>query len=220
MHDQELIDRCLAGRSEAFGSLVERYQQRLFQSLVHVLGSRDDAEDVAQEAFIHAFQKLTSFRGESAFYSWLFRIALNAAATARRKTRRVAASLDQQAELGWEPLDHGAAPERGVDLAEEQVMVQQALADLPEEFRMVIVLKEMEGLRYEEIAQIIEIPVGTVRSRLHRGRQELRQRLRMLLKGHELVDEQERSPSGTGESISHKVGVAVAVNPVGANAVG
>jgi RNA polymerase sigma-70 factor, ECF subfamily len=92
--DQSLIARCLGGQTEAFGLLVERYQHRLYGALVAVSGSPEQARDIAQDAFVHAFEKLRTFRGESAFYSWLFRIALNVAISARRKNHRVTASID------------------------------------------------------------------------------------------------------------------------------
>ena len=102
--DKELIAECLGGQTCAFGTLVSRYQDRLYNSLVNVLGSTEDARDVAQDAFVHAFEKLGSFRGDSAFYSWLFRIALNAAVTRHRKQRRVAVSLEvARSQNGHEP---------------------------------------------------------------------------------------------------------------------
>jgi RNA polymerase sigma-70 factor (ECF subfamily) len=186
--DQELIERCLAGRTEAFGLLVERYQHRLYGTLVHVVGSTDQARDVAQDAFLHAFEKLATFRGQSAFYSWLFRIALNAAVSARRKTSRIQGSIEAAREAtGDEPVDgrDGAVPWHRLHVTDRQRMVQRALAELPEEYRTALVLKEMDELKYEEIAEILEIPIGTVRSRIHRARQELRGRLQTVLQAEE-----------------------------------
>lgn len=186
--DQELIDRCLAGRSEAFGLLVERYQHRLYGTLVHVVGSAEQARDVAQDAFLHAFEKLATFRGQSAFYSWLFRIALNAAVSARRKTSRVHKSIDATREAtGDEPIDGhaGAAPWHALHVADRQQMVRKALAELPEEYRTALILKEMDELKYGEIAEILDVPIGTVRSRIHRARQELRNRLQVALQAEE-----------------------------------
>ena len=183
--DQTLIDQCLAGRREAFGQLVERYQHRLFHGLLHALGSREDAQDTAQEAFVNAFEKLASFRGQSAFYSWLFRIALNAAVSAKRKTRRMTASVESRREAnGLEPTDENPAtePSHAMDVSDRQRMVRKALSELSEEFRTALVLKEMDGMSYEEIAEIVEVPLGTVRSRIHRARLELRAKLAMLLK--------------------------------------
>lgn len=183
--DQELIDDCLAGRTEAFGRLVVRYQDRLYNTLVKILGSADDARDVVQDAFVHAFQKLSSFRGQSAFYSWLFRIAMNAAISEKRKTRRINASLDSAREqAGIEPSDEHpeTQPSHSLELSERQALVHTALSQLSEEFRTVIVLKEMEGMKYEEIADVVGCPIGTVRSRIHRARSEMRDKLRILFK--------------------------------------
>lgn len=186
--DQDLIDSCLAGRREAFGLLVERYQHRLYGSLVHVTGSTEQARDIAQDAFVHAFEKLSTFRGQSQFYSWLFRIALNAAISAQRKTQRVTGSVDAVKEAtGQEPVDGraGAVPWDRLETQERQMLVQRALAELPEDYRAALVLKEMDDLKYEEIAAVLQVPLGTVRSRIHRARQELRARLQIALRAEE-----------------------------------
>jgi len=182
--DRDLIQASLGGCGESFGRLVVRHQDRLFNVLVRFLGSAEDARDVAQEAFIHAYQKLDTFRGNSAFSTWLYRIAMNAAISRKRKRRLERGSLDAAREqAGLEPTDHhsDSNPSQPLETAERQHMVQTALDELPEEFRAVLVLKEIEGLKYEEIAEVVGIPIGTVRSRIHRGRAELRERLRAAL---------------------------------------
>ncbi len=187
--DRELIADCLAGQTQAFGALVERYQDRLYNTLVTVVGSTDDALDVAQDAFVQAFEKLSSFRGDSAFYSWLFRIALNAAVSRHRKKKRVPVSIDAARQhTGHEPADaHPQAyPGFELELSERQQAVRNALAELPEDFRTVLVLKEIEGMKYEEIAATLDCPVGTVRSRIHRGRIEMRAKLKRMLKDDEI----------------------------------
>jgi RNA polymerase sigma-70 factor (ECF subfamily) len=186
-NDLAIIRRCRSGDGEAFGELVLRYQDRLFGTLVHLLGSLEDARDAAQDAFVLAFQKLDSFRGESAFYSWLFRIAYNAAMTRRRKDRHNQhASVETARERhGSEPVDERASSDPGDALhrEERQQLVRRALGELAEEYRTALVLKEMDGLQYDEIARIVNCPIGTVRSRIHRARQELREKLsRALLK--------------------------------------
>lgn len=183
--EKQLIRECLAGRTEAFGELVIRYQDRLLNALAGILGSPEDARDVAQDAFVHAFQRLKTFRGQSAFYSWLFRIALNAAASQRRRTRRKTASIDAaRDQAGGDPPDRhpASAPSHALEASERRAAVQNALARLPAEFRIPLVLKEIDGLKYHEIAAIIGCPVGTVRSRIHRARSELRERLQLVLR--------------------------------------
>ena len=182
--DLSLIRECLDGQTEAFNTLVLRHQNRLYNTLVNVLNSSEDARDVAQDAFVQAFQKLASFRGDSAFYSWLFRIAMNAAISLERK-RKPVSSIDAARDAsGQEPTDQHAqsAPSSSMETAETQEMVRKALAQLSEEYRTALVLKEMEGLRYEEIADILKCPIGTVRSRIHRARSELRDTLSILLR--------------------------------------
>lgn len=178
--DQELIDESLRGHTTAFGDLVARYQNRLFQTLRGLLGSVEEAQDACQDTFLTAYQKLHTFGGRSAFYSWLFRIAFNMAMTRKRKRTRHTSSLDaQREETGDEPMDmRGDSPPEGpVLVAERQAVVRAALDGLSDEYRTVLVLKEMEGLKYEEIAEIVDCPIGTVRSRIHRAREELRHRL-------------------------------------------
>jgi len=183
--EKQLIQECLAGRTEAFGELVLRYQDRLYNALYRILSSADDARDVTQESFVQALQKLKTFRGQSAFYSWLFRIALNAAASHQRRTRRKASSIDAGRErAGSDPVDPrpDTAPSHALEAQERHESVQLALSQIPAEFRVPLVLKEIEGLKYQEIAAILGCPIGTVRSRIHRARVELRQRLEALLR--------------------------------------
>ncbi len=187
--DQLLIERCRSGHPEAFGDLVLKYQRRLVRTLNSLLGNGHDALDVAQDAFLKAYLNLDSFRGDSAFYSWLFRIAWNGAATLRRKQRvRAGASLDAiREQSGLEPNDINPTsdPTQALQTAEDQQLLRQALNELGEDYRIALVLKEIEGLAYEEIASLTDCPIGTVRSRIHRARQELRAKLDRTLKAVE-----------------------------------
>ena len=176
--DAQLIDEALAGNSAAFGRLVTRYQDRLYNTLVHVVGSAEDAYDVAQDAFVQAFLKLNTFHRDSAFYTWLYRIAFNLAVS-RRRRHKPTSSIEQARELcGSEPVSHDDQPGERLDREERVAQVQAALGALSDEFRSVLVLREMDGCCYETIAEILDLPVGTVRSRLHRARLELRGQLR------------------------------------------
>lgn len=172
--DATLIDLALGGDAAAFGWLVRRYQDRLYTSLVHVSGSRDEAEDVVQDAFVQAFLKLRSFERQSTFYTWLYRIAFNTAVSRRRK-RRVEGSVEQvRAAVGDEPADRRERPEEQVLRQERAELLAKALGGLSAEHRSILILREMEGCDYEQIAEILDLPVGTVRSRLHRARAHLR----------------------------------------------
>jgi RNA polymerase sigma-70 factor (ECF subfamily) len=176
--DAQLIDDALAGNSSAFGRLVTRYQDRLYNTLVHVVGSADEAYDVVQDAFVQAYLKLRSFQRNSAFYTWLYRIAFNLAIS-RRRRHKPTASIEQSRELtGSEPVSRDDAPGDPLDRDERVHQVRAALANMSEEFRTVLVLREIDGCCYETIAEVLDLPVGTVRSRLHRARLELREQLK------------------------------------------
>lgn len=188
-NDEKLIESCLNGEIEAFSQLVEKYQDRLCRSLYRMTGSTHDSSEIAQEAFVMAYQKLDTFKGNSKFYSWLYRIAFNTFVSQKRKKTRIKGSLDSIREAsGEEPVDEhpDASPEHRMHQTENQKLVQEALNSLPEEFREVLVMKEMDGLKYDEIAEIVGCPVGTVRSRIHRARTELRSRLESLLDPEDL----------------------------------
>ncbi|MBV9123103.1 MAG: sigma-70 family RNA polymerase sigma factor [Planctomycetes bacterium] len=174
--DRRLIAECLQGRTAAFGELVRRYQDRLYNTVYRLVGNAEDAQDVLQDAFFHAYQSLDRFRGNSLFFTWLYRIAFNTAMSLKRK-QRVALRLNTGGEEGGlEPLDESeeSRPGHALEKAEQERHIQQALQRLSAEHRAVLILKDMEGQKYEAIAAILQVPVGTVRSRLHRARLELR----------------------------------------------
>jgi RNA polymerase sigma-70 factor (ECF subfamily) len=176
--DQKLVRESLAGDREAYGHLVRLYENRLYPTLLRLLGSPDDARDLLQDAFIRAFEKLDQFQGDSSFFTWLYRIAINLALSKRRRHGPSCVpfpSAKYQEFAGDATRDDPTLP---LQRAELECLVQQALNELHEDQRAVVVLKDLEGMRYEEISDLLEIPIGTVRSRLHRARSELRERLR------------------------------------------
>lgn len=179
--DAQLIDEALAGASAAFGQLVVKYQDRLYNTVAHVLGSIDEAQDVVQDAFVQAFLKLESFERESAFYTWLYRIAFNLAVTRRRREKPTLSVEQAREQTGEEPQSRCSSPAARLEQQERARQVQAALAQLTEEHRTILVLREIDGCCYETIAEILDLPVGTVRSRLHRARMQLRDQLKALL---------------------------------------
>ncbi len=181
--DLDLINRTLAGENSAFGELVVRYQDRLFNALAHSLGCPTEAEDVVQEAFVLAFTKLASFQRKSAFYTWLYRIAFNTAISRRRKKKPIVSVDQTKEEVGQEPLSSGDEPTGQMQQQERAVQVQQALSQLSEQHRSILVLREIEGLGYDSISEILDLPVGTVRSRLHRARAQMRDELVVVFQG-------------------------------------
>lgn len=166
--DEELIRRFRAGDASAFTALVERHQRRVYALCLRVLGDPDSASDVAQDTFLTVLRKLDGFRGEAAFTTWLHRVTMNACYDELRRARR-------RPMLHVAP-DEGAEPEPGQpieDHADEvgsTIDAAAALASIAEEFRIAVVLADVQDLPYERIAAILDVPVGTVKSRVHRGR--------------------------------------------------
>jgi RNA polymerase sigma-70 factor (ECF subfamily) len=184
--DQELVRRVQAGDQSAFNLLVLKYQHRVLKLVGRFVNDPTEAEDVAQEAFLKAYRALASFRGDSAFYTWLYRIAINTAKNALVSQRRrpVDFDLDLQDPDQYErqaKLKEADTPE-GVLLTDEiRAVVEEAMEQLPEDLRTAIVLRELEGLSYEEIAEAMDCPVGTVRSRIFRAREAIDKKLKPLL---------------------------------------
>ncbi|MCC7278826.1 MAG: RNA polymerase sigma factor RpoE [Chromatiaceae bacterium] len=184
--DQELVARAQAGDRRAFDLLVLKYQQKVAGLIGRYLRDPNEVQDVAQEAFIKAYRALAGFRGESAFYTWLYRIAINAAknhlASRGRRPPRDDLEMEvaEQLESGGRLREMGT-PENHLLSEEIAQTVQKALDELPEDLRTAIVLRELEGLSYEEIAEAMDCPIGTVRSRIFRGRDAIDKRLSPLL---------------------------------------
>lgn len=177
--DQQAIEQVLEGDSAAYAAIVERYQRRLVGLLWHACGEVELAEDIAQEAFVRAYQKLTLFSGESQFYTWLARIAMNLLFSDRRRKRLENQMPREGFDVALDGDDFsnrtdGMRPDQLLELDETQRCVRQAIDMLDEERRIVVLMRDFDGLDYDGIAQTLNIPVGTVRSRLHRARLELK----------------------------------------------
>lgn len=185
--DQELVLRVQKGDKKAFDLLVLKYQQKICNLISRYIRDPHEVLDVSQEAFIKAYRALPQFRGDSAFYTWLYRIAINTAknylvAQGRRPpTDDVEAETAEQMDIGVRLKETGT-PENHVLTEEISMTVQQAIEDLPEDLRTAIILRELEGMSYEEIANAMSCPVGTVRSRIFRAREAIDKRLSPLLK--------------------------------------
>lgn len=174
--DQQLVERAQAGDKRAFELLVIKYQRKVERLLSRLIRNQAEIEDVSQEAFIKAYRALPSFRGESAFYTWLYRIAINAAknhlaAAKRRPPEQELDSQDPDYYASDARLRDEESPEGLVMQEQLRQTIARAMAGLPDELRTAIVLREIEGLSYEEIAQAMDCPVGTVRSRIFRARE-------------------------------------------------
>jgi len=176
--ERTLIAAVLAGDRAAFAVLVERYQHRVYNAVYRVLNNAEDAADATQEVFLTVHQALKGFKGESEFFTWLYRIAFNTAISLKRK-RKPARSLDGDGvtTATVEPADvsEGIAPDAAIERRENEDQLTRAMMMMSTVHRMILILKDIEGRKYDEIAEIVGIPVGTVRSRLHRARLELRE---------------------------------------------
>jgi len=185
--DQALVERVQAGDKQAYGLLVAKYQRKLLRLVSRLVRDAAEAEDVTQEAFIKAYRALPNFRGDSAFYTWLYRIGVNTAKNwlvANGRRAPTSTELDNEDAENYGESDLL----RDVDTPERLLMTKQigetvnaAMADLPEELRTAISLREVDGLSYEEIAQVMDCPIGTVRSRIFRARDAIAAKLRPLL---------------------------------------
>ncbi|NBC14408.1 MAG: RNA polymerase sigma factor RpoE [Gammaproteobacteria bacterium] len=184
--DQALVERAQRGDGRAFDLLVLKYQQRVSALISRYLRDSNEVMDVTQEAFLKAYRALPGFRGESAFYTWIYRIAINTVKNYMVAQGRRPPGDDVEAEVA-EQMDVGirlreqATPERELLTDEIAENVQAALDGLPEDLRTAIVLRELEGMSYEEIATAMSCPIGTVRSRIFRAREAIDKRLRPLL---------------------------------------
>jgi len=176
--DEELVEACLAGEESAFDVLLRRWEKRIRGAIYRLVGSDEEARDLCQEAFLKAYKSLRSFKQEARFSSWLYQIALNLCRDRMRRRRgKTMVSLDELEEGG------AAMPVAGptaLDLLQERDtsrLVAQAIEALPDEQREVIILKEYQGLTFLEIAQMLDVPISTVKTRLYRGLDQLRVRL-------------------------------------------
>lgn len=185
--DQQLVERAQHGDKHAFELLVAKYQRKLGRLLSRFIRNPSEVEDVVQEAFIKAYRALPSFRGESAFYTWLYRIGINAAKNylvSEGRRPPTTTEFDSEEAEGFEDAEQL----RNINTPENELMskqvaetVNKAMDSLPEELKIAITLREIEGLSYEEIASMMNCPIGTVRSRIFRARETIAEKLRPML---------------------------------------
>lgn len=182
--DVALVEEARAGRYEAYEELVRRYQRRVYALIYNMTGNRDDAEDLVQDVFIKAYRSLNGFKGDSSFYTWIYRIAVNRTINFLKQRKRRAADLrlddmDQAVERdpAYVELRARESPVRDLSLAELQKKLNEALLTLSEKHRTVVVLHDIQGMPHEDIARIMKCSVGTVRSRLFYARQHLQREL-------------------------------------------
>ena len=208
--DAELVDRARAGSEAAFQKLVEKYQRKLLAMALAMVKDGDDARDVVQDAFLKAYKNLASFQGQSAFYTWLYRIAMNLCIDRARHKARVgkvefdeAVDRDEAGDSGISPRRIGFDPARALQDREIRERLNDAMAQLSPTHRAVLLLREVDGLAYKEIAEVMECSEGTVMSRLFHARKRMQEMLRPLVEGE------------TAGTAAHPGGPGEAADPTG-----
>lgn len=181
LDDRELVTRSREGNRDAFATLVVRYQDRVLNLVYRRLGDRDRALDVSQEVFLKAYRGLDRFQGESQFFTWLFRITMNETISSRRKEQRHdrtgSLSQERDGERLPDPPDTSFEPSAEAERLDDQAMVQQAILELDDDLAQVLLLRDIDGLAYQDVADTLQVPLGSVKSRIHRARAALKNRL-------------------------------------------
>lgn len=174
--DELLLRRACKGDVQAFEELMQSHESRIYAIALRMMGNREDAQDCAQEAMVRIYRAMGSFKGQSALATWIYRITMNTCLDElrRRKARKVT-SLDSLVDNGWSPTDTGDTPEEHGLCVEKQNALNQAIQSLPDDMRAAIILRDVKGYSYDEIASILDANVGTIKSRISRGREKLRE---------------------------------------------
>lgn len=179
MDEQKLILRASGGDASAFNTLMEAHERRMYAVALRMCNNREDAQDCLQEAMLRIYKSIGSFKGQSSFSTWAYRITMNTCLDElRKKKNKQNTSLDSLLDVGWSPTDGRNAPEETAIQSEVRATLHHAIQELPEDMRSAIVLRDIQGLAYDEIAQALDVNVGTVKSRISRGREKLRAKLK------------------------------------------
>ena len=177
--EKKLIERASGGDPSAFNRLMAQHENRMYAVALRMCANREDAQDCLQEAMLRVYRAIGSFKGQSTFSTWIYRITMNTCLDElRRKKNRQNTSLDNLVDMGWSPTDGGAGPEKQALMREMREKMHGAIRELPDDMRAAVVLRDIQGFSYDEIAQMLEINVGTIKSRISRGREKLREKLK------------------------------------------
>ena len=181
LSDVDILAEVTAGDIDAYGKIVARYRGRLYNFVFRFVGDRETAEDIVQETFLRAFRKRKEYRAIANFSTWLFTIAGNLAKSELRRRKRwrlFSLHRDEESDTGMELPDESFRPDKIAESSLADVQIQEAIVSLPENYRQVILLRDVEGMSYQEISEIVKCPVGTVKSRVNRARLKLQQKLK------------------------------------------
>lgn len=178
-NENRLIERAASGDASAFNLLMEKHERRMYAIALRMCKNREDAQDCLQEAMLRVYRSIGAFKGQSAFSTWAYRITMNTCLDElRRKKKSRDTSMDALLDQGWSPPDVSAAPEKQAIRSELRRNLNSAINALPEDMRAAIILRDIHGCAYEEIAQTLDVNVGTVKSRISRARERLREKIR------------------------------------------
>ena len=178
MEESTLIRRASEGDAAAFNTLLGQHERRMYAVALRMCGNPEDAQDCLQEAMLRVYRAISGFKGQSSFGTWVYRITMNTCLDELRKRKnRPNTSLDGLVDAGWSPADEGDTPEKHALRVEVRASLQDFIQELPEDMRAAIVLRDIQGYAYEEIAQMLDTNVGTIKSRISRGREKLREKI-------------------------------------------
>ena len=178
-NEQKLIQRASDGDPAAFNRLMAQHEKKMYAVALRMFSNREDAQDCLQEAMLRVYRAIGSFKGQSSFSTWLYRITMNTCLDElRRKKNKQSTSLDNLVEQGWSPADEANTPEKHAVRAELRRELGRLIQDLPEDMRSAIVLRDIQGFSYDEIADVMDVNVGTIKSRISRAREKLRGKLK------------------------------------------
>ena len=174
--EEALIARAIKGDGAAFTELMSLHETRMYAVALRMCANREDAQDCLQDAMLRVYRSISGFKGQSTFATWVYRFTMNTCLDElRRRKTRAATSLDTLLDSGWSPADEGDVPERHAVASEQRRVLDAAIAELPEDMRSAVVLRDVQGFSYDEISAMLEVNVGTIKSRISRGREKLRQ---------------------------------------------
>ncbi len=180
MNEEKLISRAARGDAAAFNELLGMHEKRMYAVCLRMCANHEDAQDCLQEAMLRIYRSISGFKGQSTFSTWIYRVTMNTCLDElRKKKNKPSTSLDSLLDTGWSPSDDYDTPEHRAIEGERKTAIQNAIADLPEDMRSAVVLRDIEGFSYDEISGMLGINVGTIKSRISRGREKLREKIRM-----------------------------------------
>ena len=178
VEESTLIQRAMGGDAASFNTLMQAHERRMYAVALRMCGNHEDAQDCLQEAMLRIYRAISAFKAQSSFSTWVYRITMNACLDELRKRKsRTSTSLDGLLDTGWSPVDGGESPEGHAMRREMRRTLQKCIGELPEDMRAAVVLRDIEGYSYEEIAGILDANVGTIKSRISRGRERLREKI-------------------------------------------